>query len=448
MSFRRIYKNSLSPGGKFKNRFTSPARLIEKDFLPRISSAPKNASSIEKTYTLETKESPFMINLEDLIIIEQNLSQILDKFNNPNSVLPACEEVYEMTAENTLNQVSLLYRDERTRDAIRYSMVLQAVGISLTHYFISEYSLNHEMALLIKSIIFSIHQGFLILTKFVLSRVPSDNTNTWALKLRQIIKEKKLRKHNIDNTTFLDHYNQLIVNNMKKMCRNFISRTDDPTARCLKLSVLQIIRHKGITISESRSLIEKAFGVKRENSEKLENTLKSPFLPETPNKIYTLVLDLDETLVHYIDTENRGKYLIRPYVNEFLQALEKNFEIVIFTAAIQDYADWILDDLDKNKLITYRLYRHHTVPAGNYFLKDLKKLGRDLSKVIIVDNVAENFQLQRENGILIKSWYEDTNDTALKELQDFLLAIPRNQIQDVRAYLKSTREKMLNGIDC
>jgi len=53
-------------------------------------------------------------------------------------------------------------------------------------------------------------------------------------------------------------------------------------------------------------------------------------------------------------------------------------------------------------------------------LKDLSKLGRDLSKTLIVDNVAENFQLQPENGIFIKTWTDDPLDNALEELSPLL----------------------------
>ena len=65
-------------------------------------------------------------------------------------------------------------------------------------------------------------------------------------------------------------------------------------------------------------------------------------------KIYTLVLDLDETLIHFeagdTDTpEEEGYYMIRPGCNKFLKELSKHFEIVVFTAAMPDYADWILD---------------------------------------------------------------------------------------------------------
>lgn len=66
---------------------------------------------------------------------------------------------------------------------------------------------------------------------------------------------------------------------------------------------------------------------------------------ENDGKEYTLVLDLDETLIHF-DDENKDEevfYMVRPGLNKFLTEMSQIFEIVIFTAALQDYADWILN---------------------------------------------------------------------------------------------------------
>ena len=157
-----------------------------------------------------------------------------------------------------------------------------------------------------------------------------------------------------------------------------------------------------------------------------------PFLPPSENKSdFTLVLDLDETLVHYVESDTDPKLLIRPGVQKFLQEMSEIYEVVIFTAAMQDYADWVLDQLDKNSWITHRLYRQHTSIENGVFIKDLSKLGRDLNKTIIVDNVAENFQKQPENGILIKSWYDDPNDDALFELGPLLKMIARKKTDKV-----------------
>lgn len=112
--------------------------------------------------------------------------------------------------------------------------------------------------------------------------------------------------------------------------------------------------------------------------------------------------------------------LVRPGAEDFLEEMGKHYEVVIFTAALQDYADWVLDELDASKVIKHRLYRQHALPYGSNYIKDLTRIGRPLSRMIIVDNLAENFQLQPENGIMIKSWIGDPHDTALYELAPIL----------------------------
>eukprot|EP01016_Furgasonia_blochmanni_P026412 TRINITY_DN2805_c0_g2_i1.p1 TRINITY_DN2805_c0_g2~~TRINITY_DN2805_c0_g2_i1.p1 ORF type:complete len:335 (+),score=-20.56 TRINITY_DN2805_c0_g2_i1:123-1007(+) len=110
------------------------------------------------------------------------------------------------------------------------------------------------------------------------------------------------------------------------------------------------------------------------------------------------------------------------------------------------YADWVLDHLDVNKSISYRLYRQHTVPNGSYYIKDLSRLGRSLSKTIIVDNVPENFQLQTDNGIFIKSWFSDERDTALQDLAPLLKEIVAKKVPDIRDALRKFRQKMIENI--
>lgn len=101
--------------------------------------------------------------------------------------------------------------------------------------------------------------------------------------------------------------------------------------------------------------------------------------------------------------------------------MSKYYEIVIFTAASQDYADFILDVLDSEKtFLSHRLYRQHTQYDDGVYVKDLSILGRDLSKTIIIDNIKENFERQERNGIEILSWTSDPHDRELDKLQIFL----------------------------
>ena len=99
--------------------------------------------------------------------------------------------------------------------------------------------------------------------------------------------------------------------------------------------------------------------------------MKPPFLglPSNPKKIFTLVVDLDETLVYYVDEESREYVQVCPYDDYFLTEIGKYFEIVIFTAADEDYADIVLNELDKNNAIDYKLYRKHTEQINGVLLK-------------------------------------------------------------------------------
>lgn len=442
MSYRSMHRSPLSVIMKNISRKSTPGRRREKDLMPTPPPLPKS---------IPIQSEPivnFMINLEDLLIIEGNLSFILISFSHSPNAATACEELWDLTSDNTLNQVSNLFRDIHKRSAIHYSMALQSTGIAIIHYFISQYKLHHDLSILIKKLIYHIHQAFLILIKFILSRVPEDESNIWVQKLTQILREKKkkTRKRENDSVDILKHHSKCIAINLKTISRGFPNRSEDNTVKALKQSLLQILRNPYIEISEARGLIESAFGVKREGICPKATIQMPALLPEITDKRYTLVLDLDETLVHYIENQDEGQYLTRPFAENFLADMHKMYEIVIFTAAIQDYADWILDDLDSKKLITHRLYRQHTIPAGNFFLKDLSGLSRDLSKVIIVDNVAENFQLQPDNGILIKSWYDDADDIALKELSHLLKEIYQKQVEDVRVALNIFRGQMLEQL--
>lgn len=154
----------------------------------------------------------------------------------------------------------------------------------------------------------------------------------------------------------------------------------------------------------------------------LTNLNHNPKLPPVPSPdTYTLVLDLDETLVHYFENDGMGDYGIRPGMYDFLRRMSSlGYELVIFTAATQDYADWVIDQIDPERLIAHRLYRQHALPWGPLFVKDLTRLGRNLDRTLIIDNVLENFMLQPHNGIFILTWYDDPNDTALFQLAPLL----------------------------
>ncbi len=97
--------------------------------------------------------------------------------------------------------------------------------------------------------------------------------------------------------------------------------------------------------------------------------------------------------------------------------------------------------MDKQKRISHRLYRQHTVNFENTYIKDLSKLGRDISKTLIIDNVSENFKLQPENGYKIKNFEGDENDEELIVMTNFLMDIVLQQL-DSREGIKMMKEKI------
>jgi len=150
----------------------------------------------------------------------------------------------------------------------------------------------------------------------------------------------------------------------------------------------------------------------------------------------TLVLDLDETLVHSsfkpvpnadfiipveIDNQIHQVYVLkRPGVDQFLKSMAEKFELVVFTASLAKYADPVLDLLDKDKIVGARLFREAcSMHKGNY-VKDLGRLGRDIRHVIIVDNSPASYLFHPENAVPIDSWFDDENDTELLDLIPFL----------------------------
>ena len=139
--------------------------------------------------------------------------------------------------------------------------------------------------------------------------------------------------------------------------------------------------------------------------------------------------------------------MIRPFLYDFLRSVKKYYELVIFTAATEDYANPIINAIEKDeKFFDHRLYRIHTTIVDNDFVKDLSKLGRDLNRTIIVDNMKQNYKNQPDNGITIRPfWGKDVEDTALVDLLDILKKIAENDM-NVISGLKFFKEDIISKV--
>jgi Dullard-like phosphatase family protein len=158
-----------------------------------------------------------------------------------------------------------------------------------------------------------------------------------------------------------------------------------------------------------------------------------------------LLLDLDETLIHAdFDGEYPSKsydavisfmgkkgekcsvgVFIRNGLSFFLENVSKEFEIGIFTASTQEYADAVIKYIDPdNKYFKFKLYRDACVSACGVNIKDLSLISsddNDMKRIVLVDNSLYSFANQIRNGVLINSFYNDKNDYDLLNVMNYLL---------------------------
>lgn len=149
----------------------------------------------------------------------------------------------------------------------------------------------------------------------------------------------------------------------------------------------------------------------------------------------SLVLDLDETLVHTtaikppsdsftsIRVGRRRVYLkFRPGVRDFILAVAKYFDIFFFTSANSEYANQIIDKIAPEVPREQRLFRDKCQSYCGYPVKNLEILNRPLNKIILIDDIEGSALLQPSNLIRIAPFQGDDEDRVLlDELLPMLL---------------------------
>ncbi|KAK5127488.1 hypothetical protein LTR85_006827 [Meristemomyces frigidus] len=182
---------------------------------------------------------------------------------------------------------------------------------------------------------------------------------------------------------------------------------------------------------------------------------------EAPRK--TLIIDLDETLIHSMAKGGRMStghmvevrlggpvsssgmqigpgvpilYYVheRPGCHDFLRKVAKWYNLIVFTASVQEYADPVIDWLERErKYFSGRYYRQHCTLRNGAYIKDLAQVEPDLSKVMILDNSPMSYIFHEDNAIPIEGWISDPTDNDLLHLIPLLEGL--QYVTDVRALL-------------
>lgn len=151
----------------------------------------------------------------------------------------------------------------------------------------------------------------------------------------------------------------------------------------------------------------------------------------------TLVLDLDETLVHTsfqpvdnasfelnINIEDpsggpgqifRAYVYVRPGVSEYLKRMTELFNVVVFTASVKQYCDMVMERLDPSGKIQ-KLYRTDCTFTNGVYVKDMRRFSSHLKDVVMIDNSAISCALQPDNCIVCPAFYDNMKDRYLIDI--------------------------------
>ena len=456
-----------------------------------------------ENYFFEKNQLDFII--EYLFILENKLKDVLGKLNIYQPCYNECFEwINFYFNSNIYNYLIKQYKDSNNRKLMTYTIKIELLCYCLCYNVSYDRNLN-KVVILLKSIFEQIHFNFLVLVRFILHKSKMTYENyIWYEKLYNIVKNElsmNLTKDDLDEHHIIQiiHHNvKTIGNYFKIIIDNLYSETYHPNIKQYKFpstlnNIIDKEKNKNEIISsfffdayaytdnytiedidrffnlflykvnDPNSSYILSYRVKFpdegspifiSNNQNLLNQKPLFFLPKMNTRLYkfTLVLDLDETLVFIKKDNNNNRVLIlRPYLFEFLEKMKYLYELVLFSFGTPEYVDPILNIIEKNtKYFEYKLYRQHASLNGDDYVKDLNKLGRDLKKVVIIDNLPQAFKLQKSNGICIKPFYGDSigDRNTLKFLSEVLERIryDAEETNDIRESIKKENHFIITRI--
>ena len=452
ISYSNLFKNESNNCKKIINKSYGKNKSVEKFYNNKLNMS-NNKSLINYSNFEES------VNIEDLIILEGKFGIIEEFIYEKKYYLlnKTCFEwlnfYFNCSLKGNLTQ---FFIDKKVKKIIEESNILTLISIIIIYELSYKQEFFESNVKLIISMLQINNKNYLLICNNFLSKIKKEFLNSiWVKRLRNItlnrVNNKEYYISQIDKNTdeIYDNITKIILS-----VKNY---------QILNQKIIEIINNYSNYSHENiyKIFLSNILKLRNENGSKLYSNLKSSPptikvpLKSNPIKPLSLFLDLDETLISFVfSKENEGISRLRPYLYQFLNTVKNYFELIIFTTSTKNYADPILDviEVTKGKYFSYRLYRESCTIVNNYIIKDIEKFGRDLNKCIIVDNIPNNFKLQKENGILISSfWGEDTNDKALINLGRILVTIAVEMIDnnytiDIRNLLMKYRDDILKKV--
>ena len=169
-----------------------------------------------------------------------------------------------------------------------------------------------------------------------------------------------------------------------------------------------------------------------------------PFLHLNSTKPYTLVFNLNETLIANKIEPNTNilKILLRPGLFHLLSALKPLYELILFSNEKRETVEPIINKIEKlnnnNQYFDFYLFKEHCILKDGEYIKDLSLFGRDLKKIVLIDSDEQQMLFSKENCIKISKYTGDNDkDNVLLELLKILKIIHDQGLDDIRDSLKN-----------
>ena len=400
----------------------------------------------------QRREKSAVLNIEEILMTEEKLSAVISCIQNGATCEEECFDWFNSYFHTALsNNIEKYFIKEEYIKVIRRAVNFNVFSLMLSYDISYNPSLFEKCQNKLHEIMSYNHIILILISKYLSNKIIDHNL--WVTKLEQLInKYDPTLKNALRIVKEIFYYCNILIKLIPEIFiiyqnTDFMaiySQLDNLTSQEL-YNIYREKIHRIINLNGSILASSSYF-----KNNKTNVNIPVPYIGNKSNKPYTLVLDLDETLIHFKpnpNNEESGTIKIRPYLYQFLDNIKKYYELVVFTAATQEYADPIINALEQHKkYFDYRLYRIHTIIIDNDFVKDLSKLGRDLSKILIVDNMEQNYKLQKNNGITIRPfWGKDNEDSALIDLLDILIKIAEKNL-DVRTGLKLFKEDIISKV--
>ena len=414
------------------------------------------------------------INFEDFIILEQKMIDIRNTLSGKNLVINECFEYLNYYYNSSIyNNFEYLFGNIKDINYLKIFLGYKILSIIICYNCSLDINVFEQTYLLLKEIIDLNYKCIILLFEYIFENILFNNEDTknnlWLLRMKKainnfkIIEQKKtyneyIKLNNDSHETILEKMKiniNFIVNNLNTILNNIKTKNTDYLLTLFKSIneefyktavfyffnyILRIINLQGSIIG---STIVQNHLLNNKN-------LMIPYIKTKNIKKYSLVLDLEETLLHFnmnITNNSEGVVNIRPGAIKFLDTISEYYELIVFNEGEQKYTDILIDSLEENKIyFEQRFYREHVIIENNDIVKDLIKIGRALDKIIIVDNMPQNFKMQKENGIIIKSfWGDNPNDNILNELSIILIKIAKDG-GDIRNGLIKYKNEIIKKI--